>query len=318
MRFRGRLGWWGLALGAAFGAGDVALGLALGMDFRVAGRDLTLPAALFLGGGYALLCSAAGFLFDARARAQRDAETIRRQLGALEESQRIAAQNEKLAAIGRLAAGVAHEVRNPLGVIRSSAEMVQESFEPGEEPHRACRFICEEIDRLNGLITSLLGFARPSEPRLQTLAIEKVLDRALSLGSGELERRRIEVERQVSPALPGLRADPDLLAQVVLGMLTNAAEALGRGGRIEVRAGSTGGRLTLEVADSGPGIPPEDAERVFEPFFTTKDTGTGLGLAMAARIIEAHGGHVRVAPGAGAGPGGRGACFRVELPLGSP
>src|SRR5262245_61499090 len=197
-----RLGWWGLGLGIATGVGDVAFGLWLGLDFRMAERDVTLPVAAFLASGYAALGFCVGYLLDARARARRDADTIRAQLRALEESQRRAAQNEKLAAIGRLAAGVAHEVRNPLGVIRASAAMLQEGFEPGEEPHRACRFICEETDRLNGLITSLLGFARPTEPRLQTLSIEKVLDRALALGAGELERRRVGVARRVAPGLP--------------------------------------------------------------------------------------------------------------------
>ena len=94
-----------------------------------------------------------------------NADTIRDQMQRLEESQRVAAQNEKLAALGGLAAGVAHEVRNPLGVIRASAAMVQESFDPEEEPYRACQFICEETDRLNGLITALLGFARPARLR---------------------------------------------------------------------------------------------------------------------------------------------------------
>ena len=310
-----RLGWWGLGLGIATGVADVALGLWLGMDFRIAGRDATIPVAAFLAAGYAALGFAVGYLFDARARAQRDAATIREQMRALEESQRRAAQNEKLAALGRLAAGVAHEVRNPLGVIRASAAMVQESFEPGEEPYRACRFICEETDRLNGLITALLGFARPTEPRLQTLSIEKVLDRALQLGAGELERRRLDVERRVAPGLPELVADPDLLAQMVLGLLTNAAEAVGEDGRIELRVEPRGEALLLDVADSGPGVSLEDAERVFEPFFTTKDTGTGLGLAMTARIVETHAGQIQVVHGAGAGPGGDGACFRVVLPV---
>ncbi len=310
-----RLGWWGLGLGLATGFGDVALGLWLGLDFRIAGRDVTLPVAAFLASGYAALGFCVGYLLDARARARRDADTIRAQMRALEESQRRAAQNEKLAAIGRLAAGVAHEVRNPLGVIRASAAMVQESFEPGEEPHRACQFICEETDRLNGLITSLLGFARPTEPRLQTLSIEKVLDRALALGAGELERRRLRVTRRVAPGLPELVADPDLLAQMVLGLVTNAAEAVGEDGRIELRVEARRDAVILDVADSGPGVSLEDAERIFEPFFTTKDTGTGLGLAMTARIVEAHAGQIEVVQGAGAGADGRGACFRVHIPV---
>jgi two-component system sensor histidine kinase HydH len=255
---------------------------------------------------------------DARARSRRDARTIRDQLRVLEATQEAALRNEKLAAIGRLAAGVAHEVRNPLGVIRASASMVQESFDPGSEPHRACDFICEEIDRLNGLITSLLTFARPAEPRLAPIHPEKLIDRALSVSAGELERRRIEVLRQADPGLPEFVADPDLLVQLLLDLVTNAAEALGQGGRIEVRLQGSPEFVCFEVADDGPGVPRDATEKVFEPFYTTKATGTGLGLAMTARIAQSHGGGIRVVEGAGAGPGGEGACFRIELPVAGP
>ena len=319
MRFRGRLGWWGLGLGIATGVADVALGLWLGMEFRVADRDATLPVALFLATGYAALGCAAGYLFDARARARRDAETIRAQMRALEETQRVAAQNEKLAAIGGLAAGVAHEVRNPLGVIRASAAMVQESFDPGEEPHRACQFICEEIDRLDGLITALLQFARPSELRVQSVALDKVIDRALQLADDDLRQREIEViGREALGSLPEVQADPDLLAQLLLGLVTNAAEALEQGGRIELRGAQDADEVCLSVADSGPGIAPEDVARVFEPFFTTKPTGTGLGLAMAARIAAAHCGRLELIEGSGAGASGAGACLRLHLPVDGP
>lgn len=292
LRHRGRLWLWGLLFGAAGGVLDTWLALRLGIDFHVAGRDMTGPVAFYLSANFAVLCGALGWVLDARARSRRDAETIRIQLEALEASRREALQNEKLAAIGRLAAGVAHEVRNPLGVIRASASMVQESFDPDSEPHRACGFICEEIDRLNGLITSLLTFARPTRPRLETLSAEKLVDRALALESGELERRGISVVREVAPALPELVGDPDLLSQMLIGLLTNAAEALAEGGRIEVRVEPHAGRLRFEVADSGPGVSLEEAEKVFEPFYTTKDTGTGLGLAMTARIVHGHGGSI--------------------------
>ena len=314
MQPRGRLRWWGLAIGAVGGVLDTALFLSLGIDFHVAGRDMTVPVALYLAANFAVLCFAIGYFADTRRQARRDAEQIRRQLRELEASRRVASQNEKLAAIGRLAAGVAHEVRNPLGVIRASAAMVQESFEPGEEPHRACGFICEEIDRLNGLITSLLAFARPTQPKLESVSIEKLIDRALHLAREDLERRQIEVERHAAGTIPPVSADPDLLAQVILTLLTNAAEALGRGGRVALRVEADADEVRLDVADSGPGIPAEDALRVLEPFFTTKDTGTGLGLAMAARIVESHGGHLVALQGEGAGPTGAGACLRVELP----
>ncbi|MGI9591563.1 MAG: two-component system sensor histidine kinase NtrB, partial [Myxococcota bacterium] len=300
MRLRGRLWLWGLAIGFVGGFADTWLFLQLGIDFRVAGRDMTGWIAVYLAVTFAVLCGAIGWFIDARARARRDARTIREQWEALEASRRAAAQNEKLAAIGRLAAGVAHEVRNPLGVIRASASMVQESFDPDDEAHRACGFICEETDRLNGLISSLLDFARPASPRLQSVSLEKLIDRALALEAGDLERRGIQVTREAGPGLAELVGDPDQLCQLLLGLVTNAAEALGQGGRIGLRSEADGECLRIEVADDGPGISLEQAERIFEPFYTTKDSGTGIGLAMTAHIIHAHGGTIQVLQGRGA------------------
>jgi signal transduction histidine kinase len=319
-RLHGRLAWWGLGIGAVSGISDTWLAIAMGIDFQVSGRDMTLPVAAYLAASFAALGYAVGHFVDARARARRDAETIREQMRALDETRRLAAQNEKLAAIGRLAAGVAHEVRNPLGVIRASASMVKESFDSGEEPHRACEFIAEECDRLNGLITALLSFARPTEPRLGSVSIEKVIERALQIHDGELRRNQIEVTREVAGPVPEVRADPDLLSQLVLGLLTNATEAVCDGGEagaprhLAVRVRDEGDAVVFDVADSGPGVSLEDAEHIFEPFFTTKATGTGLGLAMTTRIVESHAGQIQVIQGSGAGRKGSGACFRVRLP----
>lgn len=318
MRLEGNRRWWGAAIGVIGGFGDTALLHFVGVDLQVAGRDLSLPVALYLAANFALICFMVGYLMDARARASRDAETIARQLRELADTQRVAAQNEKLAAIGRLAAGVAHEVRNPLGVIRASASMVQESFDPGDEAHRACLFICEESDRLNALITALLTFARPTEPRLAGVHVDKVLDRALDLVRDRLEKRHIELSREDAGDLPEIFADPDLLSQAVFDLMTNAIEAVDDGGRLDVRLRTDAEGVEIEVADDGPGVPLADADQVFEPFFTTKASGTGLGLAMTARIAEAHGGQARSIHGAGAGPGGRGACFRLVLPRREP
>jgi two-component system sensor histidine kinase HydH len=315
MKLDGRRRWWGAAIGAVGGLGDTALLLSLGVDLHVAGRDLTLPVALYLAGNFALICFLVGYFMDARARARADAQTIERQLTELAASQREAAQNEKLAAIGRLAAGVAHEVRNPLGVIRASAAMVQEGFDETDESYRACRFICEESDRLNALITALLTFARPAEPRRTAVHAEKLLDRALELVRQPVEQRRIDVRRESLGSVPALFVDPDLLSQAVFDLLTNGLEAVAEGGRIALRVRATGGVVEIDVADDGPGVPETDADQVFEPFFTTKASGTGLGLAMTARIAQAHGGHVAVVPDAGAGDGGAGACFRLVLPV---
>ena len=309
----GRKRWWGALLGGLGGLGDAAMAVALGFDLTIGGTDVTLAVALFLAVNFAVLCFFIGHFMDARAQVQRDRETIAQQLEALRRSQQVATQNEKLAAIGRLAAGVAHEVRNPLGVIRASASMVQESFDRDDEAFKACDFICEESDRLDSLITALLTFSRPAEPRCAPVRAEKLIDRALEICRLDLEARDIETTRSVVGDAE-LLVDADLVSQAIHDLVTNAAEAIGRGGRIEVRVDARPDRVRIEVADDGPGVDAAHAHRLFEPFFTTKASGTGLGLAMTARIAEAHGGNARWIEGAALGPDGRGACFRLEFP----
>lgn len=313
-RPRRRYDLWGFAAGLALGAIDASAFSFFDADMTLAGRDVTLPVLTLFELSFGALGFAVGRLAMARERANADATTIERQLRALEASQSAALQNEKLAAIGRLAAGIAHEVRNPLGVIRSSAAMVQESFAPGDEPWRACEFIREETIRLDGLTSKLLDFARPRPLRVQSVSLEKAVLHALQLALPDLERRRIQVSKQGIEHAPTLEADPDLLAQLVLDLVVNAAEAAGEDGRLALRAQAVQGGLLLEVADSGPGVALVGAEQIFEPF-TTKPRGTGLGLAMVARIVQAHAGSIEIAEGRGAGPDGAGACFRVRLPL---
>jgi len=223
-----------------------------------------------------------------------------------------------LAAIGRLAAGIAHEVRNPLGVIRASASMIREHFTAAEEAYRACDFIREEIYRLNSLITALLNFARPAELRLQSVMVHEVIDKALLLTKDELQRRDITVIREGDRQVTSVMADPDLVAQVVFGLLTNAAEAIGSHGQITLRTRGIREDVSVEVIDTGPGIAPADAERVFEPFFTTKPSGTGLGLPMAARIVQAHGGAIEVVTNTSTETIRSGARFRLRLPVRGP
>lgn len=307
----------GLA-GLAMGAFDTSLLLASGVEMRIGEHSATLAVGAIFSSSFALLGFMVGRLVRARSRARADADTIARQLVELEATHAASAQNERLAALGRLAAGIAHEVRNPLGVIRASATMVQESFDPTDEAFRACQFIRDETVRLDGLVKSLLGFARPTELRATACSVEKLFDRVLHLAEADLRARGIEIRRELDGNLGELRGDPDLLAQMLLDLVTNAAEAMEHGGVVELRAHADGDEARLEVADAGPGIPPDEATRVFEPFHTTKPRGTGLGLAMARRIAVAHGGGLDTVSGRGAGPDGSGACLRAQLPLAGP
>jgi signal transduction histidine kinase len=309
---------WGLGAGLVSGLFDLGMFWLLGERFHVSQAVAVAGVTLLFAATTAALGYFIGKLLRARRRERAARETIAAQLVALEASQRQLLLNEKLAAIGRLSAGIAHEVRNPLGVIRASARMVQEGFAPTDDSHRACQFICEEIDRLNGLITSLLNFARPARLRVQRVMLDDVLDRALTLAADQLSQKRVATSRQgTSAPSPELDADPDLLSQVLLGLITNAVEAIEPpvGGAIALRVATTEDEVRVEVADSGPGLSAEQKQRVFEPFFTTKPKGTGLGLAMALRIVEAHRGGLQAVEGRGAGPAGAGACFEVRLPL---
>mgnify|MGYP001494666214 CR=1 FL=1 len=303
--------WWGFATGLAVGLGDLALTLLLGIRFEMNGLDVTLAALALYGATFA----AAGFLFglvlEARRRDRRTAAIIAAQMETVAATRARLAQSEKLAALGQLAAAIAHEVRNALGIIRSAAQGLNEGLPAGDaDAQRACSFITAEIDRLGSVVSSLLSFARPPRLAPRAVAVAALFDQALLLARQDLEAKDIRVVRAGDASLPEVRADSDLIVQVLIGLLANAADVVPRGGEVRLGAHATGaGLVELDVADSGPGVPEELRGRVFEPFFTTRDKGTGLGLAVARQIVEAHEGRIEVAER----PGG-GALFRISLP----
>ncbi|MCW5892747.1 MAG: hypothetical protein KIT14_19720 [bacterium] len=302
--------WTGLVVGIVWAGVDTLLASALGFRFEIGGRDATALVALWFGVSFAALGFAVGYAVEARRRDRAASATIQAQQDVLAATRGRLAQQEKLAALGQLASSIAHEVRNPLAVIRSAAQGLQEEAAPDDgHTRRACGFVITEIDRLSSVVTSLLAFARPLQPALRPVAVGDVVARALALADEELRDRGVRVERAAAPGLPALRVDPDLVCQLLLGLLSNAGEAAGRAGLVTIDARSAGDAVELEVADSGPGVPAELRERVFEPFFTTRQRGTGLGLAVARQIAEAHGGAIHVGERAGGG-----ARFVVRLP----
>ncbi|HSM60520.1 MAG TPA: ATP-binding protein [Longimicrobiales bacterium] len=226
-------------------------------------------------------------------------------------------QSEKMAMIGQLAAGLAHEIGAPLHVIRGRADLLARRAARPDAEARDLRIIVEQIDRITRIVRGLLDFARQKEPRADAVDLVAVVDGVLELVAPELEPSAIVTERRgVSCAL--VQGDRDHLQQVILNVVLNAAQALAEADgerRIDVDVGLAeargGGRVLLRVADTGPGIPAEHRERVFDPFFTTKPsgTGTGLGLAVARWIVEEHRGTVRVLPGVR-----RGTTIEIELP----
>lgn len=241
------------------------------------------------------------------------AETNRQLARAQEESRR----SERLAALGQLSAGLAHELRNPLGVIKGSAEMLGKRAEGADALTRELAgYISSEVNRLNTLVTRFLDFARPSNLHLRPEPVAPLVERALKNARDRWPEAKVEVERQFTDGLPAVPLDADFCEQIFTNLFLNAYEAMEKGGgklRVSIAPVRSDGRegVEIEVADTGPGIPGELAQQIFNPFFTTKKTGIGLGLSIVSKIIDDHRGTIRVA----SQPGG-GACFRVFLPSG--
>jgi len=306
--------WVGLAGGLLIGLVDAAGTLGLGIRFEASGNDITSLALLFYGVTYTGMGYLFGRVLEARRQERETAQVIQEQLETVDATRARLAQSEKLAALGQLAAAVAHEVRNAFAVIRSSAQSLTETIPEGDRDGReSCSFIVAEIDRLTSVVNSLLSFARPLRLAPRSVEVAKLLDHAQLLARQELEAKRIRLVRREAPALPSVEADSDLVVQVLLDLLSNAAQATPPGSEVTLDARRVDGTVEIGVADAGPGVPAELRKRIFEPFFTTREKGTGLGLAVARQIVEAHRGRIEVQDGAGGG-----ACFRISLPAASP
>lgn len=262
-------------------------------------------------------------------RYQELAETLAETNRRLKEAQAEARRSERLAALGQLSAGLAHEIRNPLGVIKGSAEMLTQKL--GDSNPLATElsgYISTETNRLSALVTRFLDFARPLHADLTPSDISAVLDRALNDVAQFWKGAPVRVEKQYEPNLPPVPVDEGLCEQAFVNIVQNAYDAMGAegGGQLSVKAmrgrrstrdgGSTDG-VEIRIADSGPGIPPELREQIFNPFVTTKKSGVGLGLSIVSKIIDGHHGSVRIENSTvDANDGGKrgGACFVIFLP----
>jgi len=220
---------------------------------------------------------------------------------------------ERMAALGELAAIVAHEVRNPLGVLFNSLGSLRKLIQPEGDAQVLLDIMSEEAERLNHIVSDLLDFARPISPALRTERLEPILDDVLAATTGTAVEG-IEVVRDVASDLPAVPIDARLVRQALLNLVTNALQAMPRGGTLRLQARSEtddqGQWVRMDISDTGPGIPEELRARVFEPFFTTKATGTGLGLAVVKRIVDGHRGKIAVTS-----EPGQGTTFTLWFPL---
>jgi len=255
----------------------------------------------------------------------------------IKQAQEQARHKERLASLGELAAGVAHEIRNPLAGIGAGAQLLRSRLGTTDRNGRLVEVILEETQRLERIVGSLLKFGRPVQPKLQQASIVASLEKAVELVAPRIADRSIDLETTYDPELPAIWIDPDQLEQVFLNLLGNAVDAMDGGGRLGVSARkvsrppyvrrSRGRRredrslpppgqpqfvdwIEVEIRDSGHGVAPEDMGRIFNPFYTTRPSGTGLGLAICQSIVQEHAGMIRFDS-----EEGRGTSVLVDLPV---
>jgi two-component system, NtrC family, sensor kinase len=298
---------WGLALSSA----GVALGIVVALWSVLALRSLrrlndgVRSVAM---GNYRERVSVAGGTEVADLAQQFNAMAA-----AIEEREQELVRSARLAAVGKMAAVITHEVRNPLSSIALNTDLLEEELaEAGaSEALALLRAIQKEVDRLTAITEEYLRFARLPRPRLEREQLNSIVAGVLELQKEDLHSRGVRVDAELAPSLPAVAADEGQLRQALINLLRNAADAMGDGGgavTIATRPAGGGG-VAVEVRDTGPGIAPEDLPRIFEPFFSTKEGGTGLGLALTHQIVAEHGGRIDVdsVPG-------RGTTFVMTLP----
>lgn len=200
---------------------------------------------------------------------------------------------DRLSAIGQLAAGLAHEIRNPLSSIDGAAEVLEAASDQPELRKETVGIIRKECSRLNRLLTSLLDFARPRRPEWRQVDLSKVLDSVIDLVSHSAGKG-IRLHKETPDRVPSLLGDEEQLTQVILNLTLNAAQAMPAGGDVWLAAKPEAGGVVVRIRDQGEGIPEEHMDKIFDPFFTTKDAGTGLGLSVVHQIVTQHGGTVSV------------------------
>jgi len=254
-------------------------------------------------------------------RYQELAETLAETNRRLEKAQEDARRSERLAALGQMSAGLAHEIRNPLGVIKGSAEMLHQKLDRTNPlASELAGYISSETNRLSALVTHFLDFARPLQPELVPQQVTPVLELALEavLRARSESKERIKVEKDYQPDLPPVPLDEGLCEQAFVNLIENAFDAIGdTGGTLRFSVARTNGEwdgVEVRIEDSGPGIPENLREQIFNPFVTTKKTGVGLGLSIVSRIIDGHHGSIRIESGKGEN-GPRGARFVIFFPV---
>ncbi|MGZ3534722.1 MAG: GAF domain-containing protein [Thermodesulfobacteriota bacterium] len=238
-------------------------------------------------------------------------EKIQRTTADLRKTEAQLIRSEKLAALGQLAAGIAHEIRNPLTSINILIHSLTENFPPEDSHREDLKVIEEEIDRINEILDRFLRFAKPAPPLLERTEVASIFEETLQLIRPRMEKQRVQVQKEFE-VLPIILMDREQIKQVALNLLLNAVQAMPRGGTLMLRGENSkdGQWIKISIRDSGIGIPDEDMNRLFDPFFSTREGGIGLGLSIAHRIIDQHHGKIEVESALG-----KGTLFTLWLPV---
>jgi two-component system sensor histidine kinase HydH len=255
------------------------------------------------GKGKSFLALTVSPLKDQESSTPRGAVVILRDMTMIRKLEQKVIVSEKFAALGRLSAGVAHEIRNPLNSIRGFIQYFQKKLSLEPEDYRYTELMLTEVDRLNRVISKLLAYSKPREPRLTIRSADEIVDHCVRVVEREAREAGVEVVAESAESdLPLVLVDSDQMTQVFLNILINAIEATQSGGKVSVRLiTDSRGRVQIVTEDTGEGIPRENIDKLFDPFFSTKKKGTGLGLAIVKSIIEGHCGEIEVEPNPGQG-----------------
>jgi two-component system sensor histidine kinase HydH len=220
---------------------------------------------------------------------------IIRDLGEVRRLQGEIRRKEKLAAIGGLAAGVAHEIRNPLSSIKGIATYFKNKSDQNSDDEEMAGVMIEEVERLNRVIRELLEFARPTELKLKTTDVNSLIEHSVRLIEKEASDKNIDIKLDLSQQPVSAQIDSDRFSQCLLNLYLNALQAMGKGGQLSIKDSVTHDNfIVIEIRDTGSGIKVENLNKIFDPYYTTKTKGTGLGLAIVHKIVEAHNGSIKV------------------------
>jgi two-component system, NtrC family, sensor histidine kinase HydH len=217
---------------------------------------------------------------------------------------------DRLSALGELSAGMAHEIRNPLGSIKGAVEILKDDYAPDDAKYEFIGILLKETDRLNRIVQEFLGFSRPKQPEFRQADLNEAIESVLTLTTQEARKAGVKIDKKLDPDIGKRSLDAGMLKQAFLNLVLNAIQAMPSGGVLTVESRLRSDAIEVKIVDTGVGIPEGDRKKLFSPFFTTKKSGTGLGLAITYRIIENHRGRIDVAS-----EQGKGTTFTVSLPI---